>query len=181
MTGARPGRRWGPWLVWPVVVAGLVALEFVLLGDRIAADVALVLNAPRDPVARQAIPAAARPPGLPDVAMPAAAGPVRAVGLRVLPGCTAGGGCRVRVQIILDGAGAEAVSWVVQAHDLCTGQVREVGTGTAALPAGADRVDAVTVVALPPAAATALTVSTTAPAVAAAPPLRVSAAERCDS
>ncbi|MFC7656767.1 hypothetical protein ACFQ34_22190 [Pseudonocardia benzenivorans] len=180
MTRARPRRRWGPWLAWPLVVAALVALEFLLLGDRITADVALVLAAPGDP-ARVEAPVAAPLPSLPEVPVPAVGGPVRAVDLRSLPGCTSGGRCLVRVQVLVDAGSTGTVSWVVQAHDLCTGQVQTVGTGTAALPTGADRIDAVIAVSVPAAAATALTASTTAPAPAAGPPLRVSAAERCGS
>jgi hypothetical protein len=174
-------RRWVGWVAWPVAVAAVLALEFALLGDRIAADVALVLDGPR--AATTAAPVDVLP-ALPQTAT-AAVAPLRAADLRALPGCVPGGDCRVRVQVVLDpvapGTAAE-LSWSVRADDLCTGAASAVGSGSATVPPGADRLDLVATVGVPAGSAVALTaVASTPPATVASEPVRVPATGRCGS
>ncbi|MCW0216631.1 MAG: hypothetical protein OJJ54_25055 [Pseudonocardia sp.] len=180
LLGGRARRAWGWWVAVPLAVAAVLAAEFAVLGDRIAADVALVLESGRDaaPGPTGGAPAVVLPP-VPQAPAPAAAGGVQAVDLRVLPGCVPGAECLVRIRVLVDAGSTPTVGWMVRADDLCarTGQV--IGSGTLTVPAGSDRADVVTAVAVPTGPATALTAVTTLPAAAAADAVRVPPSGGC--
>ncbi|GAA4552741.1 hypothetical protein [Pseudonocardia xishanensis] len=178
MAGGRTRRARGWWIAVPAAVAVVLGVEFAVLGDRIAADVALVLESGRE--TRSPAPPDPRPP-LPQPAAPQAAGAVREVDLRVLPGCATNAACLVRLRVRVEPGSTSSVAWSVHAEDLCARTGRVVGAGTVHVPAGADRADVVVAVEPPVGPASALTLTTTAPAAAAAPPVRVPAAGVCET
>ena len=175
-TAGRSGsakRRIGAWLLSLLVLAGIAIGEVGALRDHIAADVGTLLDAGRSGSGPSTAPApSARP--LPAPA-PATAGAVQAVDLRALAPCAAGSACPVRLEVRLaPGTADRVVRWSYRVVDRCTGATLPAPGGAVAVPAGAGRVEAVGVVALPAALpAVAVFARTDAPAAAASPPLLV--------
>jgi hypothetical protein len=165
-------RRWWLWIAWPLAVSAVLVVEWVLLHERIEADIALLLASGRD-TAAVAEPARPLPP-LPAAPAPPAAGAVGAVDLRTVRTCGSGQDCLVRIHVGLRPAPEPvAVGWVLRLDDLCAGTAGTLADGTVTVPAGGDRADVVASVRVPDAAATALTAVTGGPGVAASPAVRV--------
>ncbi|MEU2349556.1 hypothetical protein [Modestobacter sp. NPDC049651] len=163
-------RRAGAWLLSLLVLVGAVLLERALLGDKVADDIDVLLDAGRSGATPSADP---EPDGRP-VALPAptAAGAVRGVDVRPLTGCTPGQPCTVRVLVrVVPGAEPQAVTWSWHLVDRCTGAVVTAPGGTASVPPGQERAAVVATVALPAAPAVAVVAVTEQPAVAASAPL----------
>jgi hypothetical protein len=164
-----------------LVLVTLVVVEVVLLDDRIARDIDVILDAGRS-APGSAAPAAAEPtaPEAPPPPEPAAAGPVTAVDARSIGRCEPGGTCRLRVVVLLAPASEpRTVQWFFRVVDRCTGATGTVPGGRVDLPADATRADAVQTVGLPASEAPAVTAVTIQPAVAASRPLPVPATASC--
>jgi hypothetical protein len=170
--GRTPVRRIGAWLLSVVVLAGVVALEVVLLRDDIAKDIGLLLDAGRSGSAAST---AAEPDGLPVVPpAPAANGAVTGVDLRALAACTPDAPCGLRLQVeVAPGAEAQVVTWSYRVVDRCTGATQTAPGGTVTVPVGGTRAAAVGTLQLPAAPAVAVLAVTDLPAAAASQPVLV--------
>jgi hypothetical protein len=157
-----------------VVLAAVVVLEVVLLRDRIAADIRVLLDAGRSGSAPSAAP---EPDGLPVVPpAPAAAGSVTGVDLRPLAACAPGAPCDLRLLVrLVPGADPQVVTWSYRVVDRCTGATETVPGGSVTAPAQAGQVAAVGTLPLPALPAVAVLAVTDGPAVAASPPVSVGA------
>ncbi|HXV92532.1 MAG TPA: hypothetical protein VD813_04475 [Pseudonocardia sp.] len=175
------GRAWKGALTL-LVLAALVAVEVAVLDDRIASDIATVLEAGRSAPASTApadetAPPAPDPPPPPE---PAAAGTVAALDVRTVGPCEPGAPCEVRLHVLTDPVPQpQTVTWAFRVSDRCTGATTLLPGGTLDLPPGADRADPVQTLDLPPGAALAVTAVTARPAVAASRPLPGPASASC--
>ncbi|MGY1641824.1 hypothetical protein ACI782_11915 [Geodermatophilus sp. SYSU D00703] len=163
-------RRTGAWLLSIVVLAAVVLGEVALLRDDIATDIDLLLDAGRSGAEASTAP---EPDGLPVVPpAPAAAGSVAAVDLRPLARCAPGAACTVRLLVRLTpGVEQQVVTWSYRVVDRCTGATEAVPGGSVTVPAGGDRAEAVSTVALPDLPAVAVVAVTEGPAAAASSPV----------
>jgi hypothetical protein len=166
------GRRIGAWLLSLLVLGGVGLLEVAVLGDKVTADIDVLLDAGRNGSTPSA---AAEPDGLPIVPpAPAAAGGVRGVDLRFLDQCAPGAPCTTRVLVrVAPAAGPQVVTWSYRVVDRCTGAVVPAPGGSVTVPAGGEQVAAVGTVPLPPAQAVGVLAVTEVPAVAASAPVVV--------
>jgi hypothetical protein len=102
------------------------------------------------------------------------------VDLRGVEPCTPGQSCAVRVQVVLQPKPEpQTVSWTFNVVDRCTGETKSAPGGAVTVPAGGDRADAVSTVAVPPGDALAVLVLTAGPATAASSALPVPADGEC--
>ncbi|MFW3172831.1 hypothetical protein, partial [Geodermatophilus sp. CPCC 206100] len=167
-----PVRRIGAWLLSVLVLAGVVAVEVVLLRDDIVTDIGLLLDAGRSgsPPAAEA-----EPDGLPIVPpAPAASGAVAGVDLRPLAGCAPETPCGLRLLVeVVPGPEPQVVTWSYRIVDRCTGATGTAPGGTVTVPAGGTRAAAVGTLPLPAGPALAVLAVTDLPAVAASPPVLV--------
>jgi hypothetical protein len=170
------GHRIAAWLVSLVVLAAVVLLEVALLRDHIVADVALLLDAGRSGSGPSAAP---EPDGFPDVPpVPAAAGGVTGVDVRLLEPCAPGAPCAVRLLVrLVPGPDPQTVTWSYRVVDRCTGATDTAPGGSVTVPPGVERAEAVGIVPLPPTTAVAVVAVTGEPAVAAAPAVLVGSCE----
>lgn len=169
-------RRIGAWVLSVLVLAGVVVGEFGVLRQHIGNDIGALLTAGRSGSSTSAPkPAGSPEPGGVPVSAPApaAAGSVAGVDLRALSPCVPGSPCTVRLQVRLAPRPVhQVVSWSYRVVDRCAGASVRAAGGSVAVPAGDTRLEATSVLALPAAAhAVAVFAITTAPAVAASPPL----------
>jgi hypothetical protein len=166
------GRRIGAWFLSILLLAGVAGLEVVVLRDKVASDISVLLDAGRSRATPSAAP---EPDGLPVVPpAPAAAGSVREVDLRLLDQCTSGTACTVRVLVrVTPGAEPQVVTWSYRVVDRCTGAVTPTPGGSVTVPAGGERVAVVGTVPLPAVAAVGVVAVTEVPAAAASAPVLV--------
>jgi hypothetical protein len=171
-TGRTAGRRIGAWLLTALVLAGVLLLEIVLLRDKIATDVGLLLDAGRSGSTSSGAPA---PDGLPIVLpAPAAAGSVAGVDLRPLGACTPGAPCSLRLLVrLVPGADPQVVTWSYRVVDRCTGATGTAPGGSVTVPAGGERAAVLGTVPLPAGRAVAVVAVTDLPAAAASSPVLV--------
>src|SRR3954462_3237787 len=169
-TSAR--RRIGAWLLSILVLAAVVLLEVVVLRDRIAADIGLLLDAGRGGSTSSPAP---KPDGLRIVApAPAAAGSVSGVDLRPLTQCAPGAPCTLRLLVrVVPGADPQVVNWSYRIVDRCTGASGTTPGGSVTVPAAQDRVAVIGTVPLPALPGVAVVAVTQLPAVAASAPVLV--------
>jgi hypothetical protein len=170
------GHRIAAWLVSVVVLAAVVLLEVALLRDDIVADVDLLLDAGRSGSGPSAAPEADGPPNVPLV--PAAAGGVTGVDVRLLEPCAPGAPCTVRLLVrLVPGPDPQTVTWSYRVVNRCTGATDTAPGGSVTVPPGVERAEAVGIVPLPPTTAVAVVAVTGEPAVAAAPAVLVGSCE----
>jgi hypothetical protein len=163
-------RRIGAWLLSVLVLAAVVLAEVATLRGHIATDIRLLLDAGRSGSAASTAPP---PDGLPIAApAPAAAGSVTAVDLRPLAPCVPRAACSLRLLVrLVPEAAPQIVTWSYRIVDLCTGATGTARGGAVAVPARADRAEAVDTVPLPALRAVAVVAVTDRPASAASPPV----------
>jgi hypothetical protein len=179
---ARPtARRWdvlaryGRWVLALAALAAVLAVELVLLGNRVRVDLDTLSAAGR----QQAGGPTRVAPSPPRVA-PGAAGPVAGVDLRPLALCVPGSGCEVRVLVrLVPGPDAQRVNWDYLVTDRCTGLVQNAAGGSVTVAGGGHELVVVGQLTLPPARALSVTAVTGTPARAASPPLLVPARASC--
>jgi hypothetical protein len=172
-------RRWGPAAAVLAAGLGLVVLTLVWLAGFSHRSPLAALPATHTQATAAPAPAPTRNPATPAptaAGIPASAGDVQAVKMTPEGQCAPGAACSIRVDLTLNRLPAsEAVSYVFDIKDRCTGATSEVGGSSIPAQQGWTSAWGVSQVTLPAARALDVVAVTTAPARAASPPLTVGA------